>query len=60
MKTSILTTAIFLLAATATLAQTKLQPVYSDNTYQFTGVAVSAKGRLFVTYPRWSDTYNTA
>jgi sugar lactone lactonase YvrE len=35
----------------------KLETVYSDNTYQFTGVAISAKGRLFVTYPRWSDTY---
>jgi sugar lactone lactonase YvrE len=44
--------------ATAAVAQQpKLQSVYQDNTYQFTGVAVSAKGRLFVTYPRWSDTY---
>lgn len=37
--------------------QPKLQSVYQDNTYQITGVAISAKGRLFVTYPRWSDTY---
>jgi len=35
----------------------KLKTAYRDNTYQFTGVAISAKGRLFVTYPRWSDTY---
>lgn len=41
----------------ASAQQPKLQAVYSDNTYQFTGVAVSAKGRLFVTYPRWSKTY---
>lgn len=38
----------------------KLQQVYADNTYQFTGVAVSAKNRLFVTYPRWSKTYKYA
>jgi sugar lactone lactonase YvrE len=37
--------------------QPKLQSVFQDNTYQFTGVAMSAQGRLFVTYPRWSDTY---
>ena len=37
--------------------QPRLQSVYQDNTYQFTGVAISAKNRLFVTYPRWSDTY---
>ncbi|MCR8560336.1 hypothetical protein KXD93_21970 [Mucilaginibacter sp. BJC16-A38] len=49
---------IFLILLTATAAQAqKLVPVYSDNTYQITGVAISAKGRLFVTYPRWSDTY---
>jgi sugar lactone lactonase YvrE len=47
---------IILLAAVTVQAQ-KLEPVYSDNTYQLTGVAISAKGRLFVTYPRWSDTY---
>jgi hypothetical protein len=40
--------------------QPKLQQVYADNTYQFTGVAVSAKNRLFVTYPRWSKTYKYA
>ncbi|QJD98293.1 hypothetical protein HH214_04130 [Mucilaginibacter robiniae] len=40
--------------------QPKLQQVYADNTYQFTGVAVSAKNRLFVTYPRWSTTYKYA
>ena len=40
--------------------QPKLEKVYSDNTYQFTGVAVSAKGRLFVTYPRRSSTYKYA
>lgn len=42
---------------TSAFAQPKLQPVYSDNTYQFTGVAVSAHNRLFVTYPRWSGPY---
>jgi sugar lactone lactonase YvrE len=47
---------IILLALNA-VAQTKLQSVFSDNTCQFTGVAVSAKGRLFVTYPRWEGPY---
>jgi sugar lactone lactonase YvrE len=42
-------------------AQTpQLQKVYSDNTYQFTGVAVSKSGRVFVTYPYWSNTYKYA
>src|SRR5271154_6815033 len=49
-------TLIILLAAFTAKAQ-KLEPVYSDNIYQITGVAISAKGRLFLTYPRWSDTY---
>jgi sugar lactone lactonase YvrE len=52
---------IILLTCFVAKAQTpKLQPVFSDNTYQLTGVAVSAKGRLFVTYPRWSTTYKYA
>jgi len=38
----------------------KLQQVYADKTYQFTGVAISAKNRLFVTYPRWSSIYKYA
>jgi len=44
----------------ACFAQPKLEQVYSDNNYQFTGVAVSAKGRLFVTYPRWEGPYKYA
>lgn len=40
--------------------QPKLEKVFSDDTYQLTGVAISAKGRLFVTYPRWSSTYKYA
>jgi len=47
---------VLLIAGQSAMAQ-KLETVYSDNIYQFTGVAISAKGRLFVTYPRWSDTY---
>jgi hypothetical protein len=31
----------------------ELETVFSDNTYQLTGVAISKSGRLFVTYPRW-------
>lgn len=47
---------IILLTAFMADAQ-KLQPVFSDNSHLITGVAISAKGRLFVTFPRWSDTY---
>ncbi len=41
-------------------AQAKLEPVFKDNTYQLTGVAVSKSGRMFVNYPYWSDTYKYA
>lgn len=55
------TLTIAILALTmAGFAQPRLQSVYSDNTYQFTGVAVSASGRLFVTYPRWEGPYKYA
>jgi sugar lactone lactonase YvrE len=57
MKTIKLSIFTCLLGVYSAVAQSKLQPIYSDNTYQFTGVAVSAKGRLFVTYPRWSNIY---
>src|SRR4051812_963874 len=51
--------ALFLVCVnlSAVAQQPKLESVYQDNVYQFTGVAISAKNRLFVTYPRWSDTY---
>jgi sugar lactone lactonase YvrE len=32
---------------------TKLVSVYQDNLSQFTGVAISKTGRMFVNYPRW-------
>lgn len=38
----------------------KLEQVFTDPTYQLTGVAVSAKGRLFTNYPLWSATYKNA
>ncbi|RFZ86063.1 hypothetical protein DYU05_04810 [Mucilaginibacter terrenus] len=41
-------------------AQSKLEPVFSDNTYQLTGVAASSTGRIFVNYPLWSSTYKYA
>jgi len=51
---------LIMLTGTVSLAQAQLQPVFSDNTYQFTGVAISAHNRLFVTYPRWSGPYRFA
>lgn len=37
-------------------ASAQLELVFSDSTYQLTGVAVDTAGRVFVTYPYWSDT----
>src|SRR5262245_7546180 len=34
-----------------------LEQVFADPTYQLTGVAVSAKGRLFTNYPVWSPVH---
>lgn len=34
-------------------AETNLISVYKDNLSQFTGVALSKEGRMFVNYPRW-------
>src|SRR6185437_10279912 len=33
--------------------EAKLEPVFQDGLSQFTGVAVSKTGRMFVNYPRW-------
>lgn len=38
----------------------KLEEVFSEETYQLTGVAVSKSGRLFTNYPYWSDKYKYA
>lgn len=38
----------------------QLELVFADSTYQLTGVAVSASGRLFTNYPLWSDIYRYA
>ncbi|MGS2737910.1 L-dopachrome tautomerase-related protein [Sinomicrobium sp. M5D2P17] len=38
----------------------KLETVYTDSIYQFTGVAVSKSDRLFVNYPYWLDKHQYA
>lgn len=40
------------------VADTNLTSVYQDNLSQFTGVAVSKTGRLFVNYPRWQGPHD--
>lgn len=35
----------------------KLEELFGDNKYQLTGVAISAKGRLFTNYPIWSPVH---
>src|SRR5579871_3374246 len=37
-----------------------LAVVYQDKDFQLTGVTVSKTGRLFVNFPRWSDSYLNA
>lgn len=37
-----------------------LEEVFSDNTYQLTGVAVTKEGRKFTNYPLWSNIYKYA
>lgn len=34
--------------------------IIAESEYQWTGIAVSESGRLFVNYPRWSDRYRFA
>jgi len=38
----------------------KLEEVFSEETYQLTGVAVSKSGRIFTNFPYWSDIYKYA
>lgn len=38
----------------------QLELVYTDNTYQLTGVAKEKGGSLFINYPRWSEIYKYA
>ena len=52
--------AIGFIAHIAAAQSPKLEPVFQDNTYQITGVAVSKSGRVFVNYPYWTDTYRYA
>lgn len=35
-----------------------LEEVYADHTYQLTGVAIAADGRLFTNYPYWLDKHS--
>jgi sugar lactone lactonase YvrE len=37
-----------------------VEEVFSDSTYELTGIAVSPEGRLFTNYPYWSDIYKYA
>jgi sugar lactone lactonase YvrE len=39
--------------------EAELVPVFQDNLSQFTGVAVSKTGRMFVNYPRWQGPHDS-
>jgi sugar lactone lactonase YvrE len=45
---------------TTASANANLELVFSDSTYQLTGVAKQPGGKLFVNYPRWSEIYQYA
>jgi sugar lactone lactonase YvrE len=49
----IILAALVLLTFSSRAADTNLVQVYQDNLSQFTGVALSKTGRMFVNYPRW-------
>src|SRR3954453_20441827 len=52
---------LLLLGSQIGWAQTHaLTEVFHDDHFQLTGVSVSKSGRVFVNYPRWSDTYRYA
>lgn len=38
----------------------KFQTVYTDNTYQPTGITMSQRARIFISFPNWSDAYKYA
>lgn len=58
-RTMLLCAAI--LISTAGFGQgTRPEKVFSDDTYQLTGVAVSHDSRLFTNYPRWAGPYRYA
>lgn len=42
----------------STEKNTQLEEVFSDSTYQLTGVAVAKDNRVFVNYPYWLDTHS--
>jgi len=47
------------IALFARAADAELVAVYQDNLSQFTGVALSQKGRMFVNYPRWQGPHDS-
>lgn len=42
----------------STEKNTQLEEVFSDSTYQLTGVAVAKENRVFVNYPYWLDNHS--
>lgn len=45
-------------ASKTDVATPKLETIFTDSIYQFTGVAVSQDNRLFVNYPYWLDQHH--
>ena len=57
---AVLTAGAVVFSRAASGTRTALEQVFSDDTFQITGVTVSKFGRLFVNHPRWSDMYLNA
>jgi len=55
MKEKFLLCVLFFAAICCPAEERRLEPVFHDDTCQFTGVAISHTGRMFVNYPRWQS-----
>jgi sugar lactone lactonase YvrE len=57
MKLIIILPMLAVLCAGGRAAELSPAPVFQDDIHQFTGVALSKSGRMFVNYPRWQSAH---
>lgn len=48
-------TFVFIVFSFVQLRADSLTPVFQDNVHQFTGIAISHSGRMFINFPRWEE-----
>jgi sugar lactone lactonase YvrE len=62
-KTSLSLFCVLVIMSCSKMSSTPSDPleiIFANDTYQLTGIAVTANGRIFTNYPLWSDTYRYA